>query len=138
MVSTISVFAGRICTAEFQLAFDNTGSQYDESGAYKQWWDNTTREAFEKKTACFIEQYSNFSIPGLDDKALHVNGRLTLGENVADAGGLHAAFAAWKTRENKKPSQALPGLAKFTKEQLFFINYGKNPITPSMMAELSM
>ena len=106
-------------------AFDNEGSQYDETGRYSEWWDNMTRTAFEEKTSCFVEQYSNYTIPGADNNPLHVNGQLTLGENVADAGGLHAAFAAWQTREKKTPSQTLPGLENFTNEQLFFINYGR-------------
>lgn len=62
-------------------------------------------------------------MPGPDDKPLHVNGVLTLGENIADAGGLSAAFKAWKQLEAKKPSQLLPGLQYFTRDQLFFISY---------------
>lgn len=54
---------------------------------------------------------------------MHVNGKLTLGEKVADAGGLHAAFSAWKRREENQPSEGLPGLEMFTNEQLFFVNY---------------
>jgi endothelin-converting enzyme len=53
-----------------------------------------------------------------------VNGRLTLGENIADAGGLTASFHAWKKHDDAKPDPHLPGLEKFTKEQLFFISYG--------------
>lgn len=64
-------------------------------------------------------------MPGPDDKPLHVNGVLTLGENIADAGGLSAAFKAWKQLEAKKPSQLLPGLQHFTKDQVFFISYAK-------------
>lgn len=62
-------------------------------------------------------------MPGPDDKPLHVNGVLTLGENIADAGGLGAAFKAWKQVEAKKPSQLLPGLQYFTRDQVFFISY---------------
>jgi hypothetical protein len=43
-------------------AFDNTGSQYDETGRYSSWWDNETRAAFEEKTECFVNQYAKFSI----------------------------------------------------------------------------
>ena len=63
-------------------------------------------------------------MPGVNGERLHVNGRLTLGENIADAGGLSASFAAWKQREKDDPSELLPGLLQFTKEQLFFISYG--------------
>ena len=73
-------------------------------------------------TDCFVDQYARFTVPG-PDGSLHVNGKLTLGENVADAGGLHAAFSAWKRREEETPSQGLPGLDFFSNEQLFFVNY---------------
>ena len=62
-------------------------------------------------------------MPGPDDTPLHVNGRLTLGENIADAGGLGASFGAWKRREKAHPAELLPGLQHFTKAQLFFISY---------------
>ena len=61
---------------------------------------------------------------GTRSKPLHVNGRLTLGENIADAGGLAASFKAWKKRDEISPDPLLPGLTDFSKEQLFFISYG--------------
>jgi endothelin-converting enzyme len=107
-------------------AFDSTGRHYDQSGNYTNWWDDKTIEAFEKRAQCFVEQYGNFTVPGPDpdSKPLHVNGRLTLGENIADAGGLAAAFHAWKKRDDASPDALLPGLGNFTKEQLFFVAYG--------------
>lgn len=53
-----------------------------------------------------------------------MNGRLTLGENIADAGGLTASFHAWKKHDEAEPDLHLPGLGTFSKEQLFFISYG--------------
>lgn len=79
--------------------------------------------AFEERAQCFVDQYSEFTVPGHDGKPLHVNGRLTLGENIADAGGLTAAFHAWKKRDENSPDPVLPGLTTFTKEQLFFVSY---------------
>lgn len=114
---------GAVSGHELSHAFDNTGSQYDETGKYNDWWSNETRKAFNEKTTCFVDQYSKYSVTGPDDKEIHVNGQLTLGENVADAGGIHAAFSAWKKREEENPSKLLPGLHDFTKEQLFFVNY---------------
>lgn len=52
-----------------------------------------------------------------------MNGRFTLGENIADAGGLRAAFHAWKKRDDASPDPMLPGLSSFSKEQLFFVSY---------------
>jgi endothelin-converting enzyme len=107
-------------------AFDSTGRHYDQSGNYTSWWDDKTIEAFETRAQCFVDQYGNFTVPGPDpdSKPLHVNGRLTLGENIADAGGLAAAFHAWKKRDDASPDALLPGLGNFTKEQLFFVAYG--------------
>ena len=105
------------------LAFDSSGRHYDETGNYTDWWDTATIDAFEAKTKCFVDQYHEFTVPGLDGKPLHVNGRLTLGENIADAGGLSASFQAWKKREAQKATQTLPGLQQFSKEQLFFVSY---------------
>lgn len=72
---------------------------------------------------CFINQYHKFTVPKPNGEPLHVNGRLTLGENVADAGGVNAAFAAWKEAEGTEHGQLLPGLQSFSKEQVFFISY---------------
>lgn len=115
------------CSARARLtkspqAFDSTGRHYDETGRFTEWWDNTTAEAFETKARCFIDQFHEFTVPGSDDKPLHVNGKLTLGENIADTGGMSASFAAWKQLEKVKPSELLPGLQNFTKDQLFFIS----------------
>lgn len=79
--------------------------------------------AFEERAQCFVDQYSEFTVPGRDGKPLHVNGQLTLGENIADAGGITAAFYAWKKRDDNSPDPVLPGLTTFTKEQLFFVSY---------------
>lgn len=106
------------------LAFDSTGRHYDQTGNYTNWWDDKTVEAFEERAQCFIDQYSNFTVSGTGSEPLHVNGRLTLGENIADAGGLTAAFHAWKKHDEVSPDPLLPGLGEFSKEQLFFIAYG--------------
>ncbi|KAF2103346.1 peptidase family M13 [Rhizodiscina lignyota] len=114
---------GSVAGHELSHAFDSTGRHYDQNGNYTDWWTNSTVKAFQKRADCFVEQYGNYTVPGPDDKPLHVNGRLTLGENIADAGGLSASFQVWQMREKQKPSQDLPGLDFFTKEQLFFVSY---------------
>jgi endothelin-converting enzyme len=68
--------------------------------AWVKWWTNTTSEAFNAKARCFVEQYGNFSVLGSDGKAYYVNGQLTLGENIADNGGLKQSFEAWQERFN--------------------------------------
>lgn len=117
---------GAVSGHELSHAFDSTGRHYDETGNYTDWWDPHTVEAFKEKAQCFVDQYAEYTVPdpaSSDDGRIHVNGKLTLGENIADAGGLNAAFRAWKQEEGKKPSQLLPGLQNFSKEQLFFMSY---------------
>ncbi|KAL8687391.1 MAG: hypothetical protein Q9218_006423 [Villophora microphyllina] len=114
---------GSISGHELTHAFDSNGRHYDETGNYTDWWDDRTIQAFKEKAECFVDQYSNFTILDPQGKKLHVNGRLTLGENIADAGGLSAAYHAWKKIEERQPGQLLPGLQHYTKEQMFFITY---------------
>jgi endothelin-converting enzyme len=114
---------GSVAGHELSHAFDSTGRHYDQNGNYTDWWSDSTIEAFKTKTECFVDQYANFSVSGPDGKPLHVNGRLTLGENIADAGGLSASFQAWKRRSTEKPAKDLPGLEHFTQDQLFFVTY---------------
>lgn len=114
---------GAVAGHELSHAFDSTGRNYDQNGNYTDWWDKSTIEAFKTKTDCFVEQYHNYSVP-TKDGPLHLNGKLTLGENIADAGGLTAAFQSWKKRDEEKKDELLPGLNHFTKEQVFFLAYG--------------
>ncbi|KAK0648606.1 hypothetical protein B0T16DRAFT_444608 [Cercophora newfieldiana] len=114
---------GSVAGHELSHAFDSTGRHYDQNGNLTDWWTNTTVKAFEERAQCFVDQYSNYTVPGPDKKPLHVNGRLTLGENIADAGGLSASFQAWTLRSKEKPNAHLPGLEHFTQEQLFFVSY---------------
>ncbi|KAI0013339.1 endothelin-converting enzyme 1 [Xylariaceae sp. FL0662B] len=108
---------------ELSHAFDDSGRHYDENGNYTNWWNNNTVDEFQKRADCFVDQYSNFTVEGNNGSALHVNGQLTLGENIADAGGLSASFGAWKQRQETHPDQNLPGLDFFNQDQLFFVFY---------------
>ncbi|KAK4206146.1 hypothetical protein QBC37DRAFT_460910 [Rhypophila decipiens] len=110
---------------EITHGFDVNGKRYDERGALRNWWDNTSAAAYEEKAACFVDQFSKFQLPVEGDKMANVSGELTLGENIADAGGLSMAFNAWKAlSDGEKNSQNLPGLENFTHEQLFFLSWG--------------
>lgn len=114
---------GAVAGHELSHAFDSSGRHYDQNGNYTDWWDKSTVKEFTKKTDCFVEQYHNYTIPTKDGK-LPINGKLTLGENIADAGGLTAAFQSWRQRDEEKPDKQLPGLEEFSKEQVFFLAYG--------------
>lgn len=108
---------GSLSGQKLSHAFDSMGRHYDETGNFTDWWDNSTVEAFEHKAQCFIDQYHELTVPNPNGEPLHVS------EHIADAGGVKAAFAAWKDAEGTEPGQLLPGLQKFTKEQMFFISY---------------
>ncbi|KAG0331139.1 hypothetical protein BG004_001802 [Podila humilis] len=95
------------------------------------WWSNSTLEAFQTKAQCFVNQYGNFTIKDEEGRDHHLNGELTLGENIADNGGLKKSFETWNARHRSDPlgkrykNFKLPGLEQLTAEQLFFISYAR-------------
>ena len=111
---------------EISHSFDDHGRDFDSDGAYgPSWWTPATNAAYEARSQCFIEQYGNFTVPGLDGKPLHINGQQTLGENIADSGGVDNSFLAWRqsVADRGTPDQDLPGLEGWNHDQLFFIAY---------------
>ncbi|KAM5371410.1 hypothetical protein ACJA88_009397 [Fusarium oxysporum] len=117
---------GSVVGHEITHGFDNTGRNFDKTGNATKWWDKKSIEAFEEKTKCFVEQYNNFTILAPNGTNVHVNGTLTLDENIADAGGVSSSYEAWKKWENEKgKAKNLPGMQSFTHEQLFFIKWGQ-------------
>lgn len=112
---------GVVMGHELTHAFDDQGREYDKYGNLHQWWNNDTIARFKEQAECFVQQYNNYSINGIP-----VNGKRTLGENIADNGGLKAAFHAYLqwSRQNNIPEQFLPAL-NFTHKQLFFIGFGQ-------------
>ncbi|XP_066145515.1 endothelin-converting enzyme homolog [Euwallacea fornicatus] len=113
---------GSILGHELTHGFDNAGRKHDKYGNYVQWWSNKTIETFENLTHCFVKQYDNYTI---EDVPGHAQGNRTLGENLADNGGLNQAFTAYKRYKNKHGGEPkLPGFEQFTSEQMFFISYG--------------
>lgn len=116
---------GSVAGHELTHAFDSTGRHYDQNGNYSDWWTEDTVKGFQKRADCFVEQYEQFEVEGPDGKKVHVNGKLTLGENIADAGGVASSYEAWKRRELSRgvADQNIPGLEMFTREQLFFVGY---------------
>ena len=111
---------------EVSHSFDSSGRRYDLDGAYgNDWWTARTDAEFQLRAQCFVEQYERYAVQGLDGKPLHLNGKLTLGENIADAGGVDTAFLAWQQHRVDHPEQDkdLPGLARWTHEQLYFMAF---------------
>ncbi|KAG0173553.1 hypothetical protein DFQ28_007969 [Apophysomyces sp. BC1034] len=118
---------GSVIGHELTHGFDNSGRQFDADGRLVQWWTNETAQSFDEKAQCFVKQYSEFTVEDGHGKSVHVNGKMTLGENLADNGGLGEAYLAWKQRYHTKKynNELLPGLDEFSPEQLFFINFGR-------------
>jgi endothelin-converting enzyme len=107
---------GAVAGHELSHAFDNNGRHYDVHGNFTDWWTEHTVQGFESRAECFVSEYSNFTASGPNGTTLHVNGRQTLGENIADAGGLSAAFNVWQKRRQDYPDSDLPGLDFFSQE----------------------
>ncbi|CAM1322785.1 ECE2 (predicted) [Pycnogonum litorale] len=110
---------GIVIGHEYTHGFDNTGSLYDENGNKRNWWDNETAIRFKLKTKCMEDQYSNYSIQGIQ-----IDGKKTLGENIADNGGTKEAYLAyqkWKKVHGDEPQ--LPGLP-YNSNQMFWISLG--------------
>ncbi len=103
---------------ELTHGFDDEGSQFDAKGNLKDWWTKEDREKFDARTKCVEDQYSGYV--AVDD--VHVNGKLTLGENVADLGGEILAYMAWKDATKDKHLESIDGL---TPEQRFFVGFAQ-------------
>ncbi|KAK8755131.1 hypothetical protein V5799_002162 [Amblyomma americanum] len=111
---------GMVVGHEMTHGFDDTGSQFDADGALKQWWTNDTRAHFEEKAKCFEYQYGNITDP---EANMTLNGKNTVGENIADNGGLRLAFGAYERllEEGSENDTRLAGLEEFSGQQLFFL-----------------
>ena len=100
---------------ELTHGFDDEGRQFDAKGNLKDWWTKKDAAEFEKRTTCLTDQYGKYIV--VDD--IHINSKLTLGEDLADFGGLVLALIAWKAEMAEHPApQAIDG---FTPDQRFFI-----------------
>uniref|UniRef100_A0A670ZJC0 endothelin-converting enzyme 1 n=1 Tax=Pseudonaja textilis TaxID=8673 RepID=A0A670ZJC0_PSETE len=111
---------GVVMGHELTHAFDDQGREYDREGNLRPWWQNSSLEAFKNRTECMEEQYSKYLINGE-----HVNGKQTLGENIADNGGLKAAYNAYKAWLKKNGEEKhLPSVG-LTSHQLFFLGFAQ-------------
>jgi putative endopeptidase len=110
---------GAVIGHEMTHGFDDQGSQYDAQGNLKNWWTEEDKRAYEARQAIVVDQYEAYEpLPGVK-----LNGKLTLGENIADLGGLKVAFAAYQRSLLGKPHPA--PIDGFTAEQRFFLNYAQ-------------
>ncbi len=110
---------GMVIGHEMTHGFDDQGRRYSLDGNLDEWWTEEDSRQFEEKTKVLIDQYNNYVM--LD--TLTINGKLSLGENIADLGGLTIAFQALQNKLNKDGN---PGeIDGFTPKQRFFIAYGQ-------------
>lgn len=109
---------GAVIGHEIGHGFDDQGSQFDGSGALRNWWTDGDREAFESLTAKLVAQYDALSPYAAPDHK--VNGKLTLGENIGDLGGLTIAYKAYLLSLNGAEPEVIDG---FTGQQRFFMSW---------------
>uniref|UniRef100_A0A3P9B557 endothelin-converting enzyme 1 n=1 Tax=Maylandia zebra TaxID=106582 RepID=A0A3P9B557_9CICH len=105
---------------ELTHAFDDQGREYDKEGNLRPWWQNSSVEAFRQRTECMVDQYGRYTVNGE-----HINGKQTLGENIADNGGLKAAYHAYRSWiQGNGDEKRLPAV-NLTNDQLFFVGFAQ-------------
>jgi putative endopeptidase len=112
---------GVVIGHEITHGFDDQGRQFDAEGNMKDWWTPEDNKRFDEKASCFVNQYGNYVATG----DVKLNGKLTLGENAADNGGMRIAWMALMdllAKDPKKKNQKIDG---FTPEQRFFLGFAQ-------------
>jgi len=109
---------GAVIGHEMTHGFDDQGRQYDSDGTLRDWWKKDDADKFKSRADLVVNQYSAFT--ALD--TLHVNGKLTLGENLADLGGVNIAYEAFKKTKQGQSNTKIDG---FTPDQRFFLSYAQ-------------
>ena len=124
---------GVVIGHEMTHGFDDQGRQYDKEGNLKDWWTAEDAERFNERAQVLVDFFDNIEVaPGV-----HANGKMTLGENIADYGGLQVAYQAFKKATQTQPLPMADGL---TPEQRFFLAYAgvwANNIRPEMVLYLT-
>ncbi|XP_064418383.1 endothelin-converting enzyme 2 isoform X3 [Latimeria chalumnae] len=110
---------GVVMGHELTHAFDDQGREYDKDGNLRPWWQNSSVEAFKNRTECMVDQYSQYTVNGE-----HINGKQTLGENIADNGGLEAAYRAYNSWLKNGEEKLLPALT-LNGHQIFFLGFAQ-------------
>ncbi|GAA0888186.1 M13 family metallopeptidase [Rhodanobacter soli] len=115
---------GAVIGHEASHGFDDEGSQFDGAGNNKNWWTKDDRSKFDERTARLVAQFNAYT-PIKDKPDAHVNGQLTLGENIGDLGGLNAAYDALQVALKKNPEEAGKQIDGYTQDQRFFLNWAR-------------
>jgi putative endopeptidase len=110
---------GAVIGHEMTHGFDDQGRQYDAAGNLRDWWTPKSAAAFKKRSQEIVDQYNAYEpLPGL-----HINGKLTQGENIADLGGVKLAYAALQKALAKNPQERDKKIDGFTEDQRFFLSF---------------
>ena len=109
---------GAVIGHEMTHGFDDQGRKYDGDGTLRDWWTKDDADKFKFRADQVVAQYNAFTVVD----TLHVNGKLTLGENLADLGGLNVAYAAFKKTKQGQSNQKIDG---FTHDQRFFLSWAQ-------------
>ncbi|MBS0569071.1 MAG: M13 family metallopeptidase [Proteobacteria bacterium] len=113
---------GAVIGHEASHGFDDQGSQFDGNGNRADWWTAADKQQFEARTGKLVKQFDAYApIAGKPD--LHINGKLTLGENIADLGGVNIAYDALQAALRADPKEAGEKIDGFTQDQRFFLNW---------------
>ena len=123
---------GAVIGHEISHGFDDSGSQYDKDGNLRNWWTDADRARFQEKADQLVKQFNDYTV----QDTIHVNGKLTLGENIGDLGGLSAAYEAFKMTKQGKSKKKIDG---FTPDQRFFLSWAqvwRTNILPETEAQL--
>jgi len=123
---------GAVIGHEMSHGFDDSGSQYDKDGNLRNWWTAEDRAKFDEKAKALGEQFDAYTV--LD--TIHVIGKLTMGENIGDLGGLNAAYTAFKMTKQGQSKEKIDG---FTPDQRFFLSWAqvwRGNILPESAAQL--
>ncbi|KAI6227625.1 Peptidase M13 domain containing protein [Aphelenchoides fujianensis] len=126
---------GYLVGHEFSHLFDDQGMDFDEIGAKRNWWSASARRQFERKAKCLEKRFSALVEPHVRK---HVNGSLTLGENIADSAGIRASFRAYKHHLKGRKERHVLGYSKYTNEQAsfpltFFISFARTWCTANSL-----
>ncbi len=117
---------GMVMGHEVTHGFDDQGRKFDGKGVLREWWEPEVSKQFEERAACVDKTYSEIEVlPGVK-----LNGKLTLGENIADFGGIKEAFGAYKNWSKEHPSDK-PFIEGLTDDQLFFLGFAQGWCTHS-------
>lgn len=116
---------GMVMGHELSHGFDDQGRNFDGDGALRKWWSPSVSEDFNSRAMCLADQYSQFKVFSADGHLIgNVNGNLTLGENIADNGGIRLAYSAFQALKDNDKS--VEDLSAKELDKLFFVSFAQN------------